>query len=1099
MTWAERHPPGARPPEGDDGTMTEWPDGSGAMARRIRAHDWGATALGPIADWPQNLRTIVDLMLNAPWLAVVGWGPDFSVLHNDAFAATLRDGAGSALGRPFRDVWTDPARDEILAGIRAGNARQVIDRCVETPHRAEQPRGWFTSTWTPLRDEAGTVVGFHVAAIETTDRVLVQRALQERETQQAFLLRLSDALRPLADAAAIQHEACRLLGEHLGSDHTYYVAIREAEGVAVIEQDHHRDGVRSFVGTYALADLGWVVPLYRSGRPIMVADMRATELVPEPQRSALAADGIVAWIAVPHLKHGELVGALSIVRGSPHAWNEAQVALVSETGERIWAAIERALAERQARDAETRMRTMADAAPVLIWDMDSNGNVFVNEHYLAFFGTTFEDLVKEGWVRFLHPDDAEGYAETYRDAYARRRPFFYEARVLRADGQYRWLINSGRPHGRDRFVSVSIDITERREAEERLRRNNAVLRGINRIFSATLSAASVEELAGVALDVTADFTKSTSGLVGLTDARDGRFVTLATIERGGPDEATALERAIRLHHDPATRGLASGKGPAPDTPLLIPLTEGEAVVGVIGLAGRPGGYGPAEREAAAALVPAIHHALLSKRGELRLRESEARFRQFAQASSDVLWIIDADTFASEFASPALKAIYGLSEEEVLGDARLWAAHIVPEDRAETFAQLERVRGGQAVDYEFRILRPSDGTFRWIRNHGFPLFDEDGRVRRVGGITTDVTEMRQAERHQRVLLAELQHRVRNIMVLIRSIVMRSSERAGSVAEYADLVGGRLVTLARVQSRLTRAADAGVAISAILRDELGAQAERDDQFDLAGPETVLAPKAAEVLTLVVHELTTNALKHGALSVGGGRVSVRWHRIDREDGPWLNFLWTECGGPAPATDAERRRGFGSELIEGMIPYELSGRGRIELTAEGARCRLEFPLTTGASVLETQAPQLATVCGGSLDLRGEADLRGQRILVAEDEFYIAGDTARALRAVGATVLGPYAGEAAALDGLGREAPTAAVIDIDLGGGFAFALPRALACRGIPFVFVTGHGVQAVPPEFSEVPRLEKPAELRRIVGTLARMLGRESSEPRRGHRLVR
>ena len=92
-------------------------------------------------------------------------------------------------------------------------------------------------------------------------------------------------------------------------------------------------------------------------------------------------------------------------------------------------------------------------------------------------------------------------------------------------------------------------------------------------------------------------------------------------------------------------------------------------------------------------------------------------------------------------------------------ARLWAAHIVPEDRARTFAEMERVRGGEAVVYEFRILRPSDGSFRCIRNHGFPLFDEDCRVRRIGGITTDVTEMRQAEHHQRVLLAELQQELR----------------------------------------------------------------------------------------------------------------------------------------------------------------------------------------------------------------------------------------------------------------------------------------------------------------------------------------------------
>ncbi len=248
---------------------------------------------------------------------------------------------------------------------------------------------------------------------------------------------------------------------------------------------------------------------------------------------------------------------------------------------------------------------------------------------------------------------------------------------------------------------------------------------------------------------------------------------------------------------------------------------------------------------------------------------------------------------------------------------------------------------------------------------------------------------------------------------------------------------------------------------------------------------------MLTLAVHELTTNALKHGALSGPRGRVSVRWRRTDRRDGPWLSFLWIESGGPAPAADAQSRRGFGSELIEGMIPYELSGRGRIELTPGGARCLLEFPLTAGASILETQAPHLATVFGGSLDLRGEADLGGQRILIAEDEFYLAGDTARALEAVGATVLGPYAGEAAALDGLGRAAPTGAVVDIDLGGRLSFVLARALAARGVPFAFVTGHEALTLPPDLAEVPRLVKPVELRRVVATLARLLGVSPASP--------
>lgn len=1086
--------------------MADWPHGSGEMAERIRGYDWAATPLGPVAGWPPSLRNAVDLMLGSPQFTTLAWGPALTLFYNDACAALLGTRHPAALGRSYTDVWRVQGPGDVIGTVLGGRSTHYVDQFFETPSRLDRPVGWFTGSRTPVRDESGAVAGFYVTGFETTDRVLAERAQHEREAQQVFLLRLSDALRPLAEPAAILGEACRHLGEHLDTDHAYYLDIREAEGLAVIEQDHARNGVRAFVGVSPLAVRNCLLPLYRRGRPVVVADLRASDMVREPMRARLVADGIVAWVAIPLVKRGELVGALCVVEGRPRAWSEAEVALVAETGERIWAATERARAETSAREADARMRTMADAAPVLIWDVDAAGTVFVNDHYLAFFGVRFERITEQGWSNFLHPDDAAGYLAVYEEAFAERRPFTHEARMRRADGQYRWLSHSGRPLGADRYVGVSIDVTERHQAEARLKRNNAVLQAINRIFSATLGAASEEDLADIAVEVAAQLTGSAFGFMGEIDAWTGRLLPLGTGDgrRGdGRDRAVPLARAERSLYGPILR---DGRGltlndPAPDAPLDgapedhppltaflgVPLKQGETTTGLIGLANRPGGYRPEDLEAAEALAPAIRHALLSKRGEARLRESEARFRQFAQASSDILWITDAETFAPEFASPALKAIYGLAPEDILGDARRWAAHVVPEDRAATFAQMERVRGGEAAVYEFRILRPSDRAFRWIRNHGFPLFDEEGRVRRIGGISSDVTEMRQAELHQRVLLAELQHRVRNIMALIRSIVVRSAHRAESVDDYAALLGGRLVTLARVQSRLTRAANAGVAISAILRDEIGALAERDDQYDLDGAEIELAPKAAEVLTLAIHELTTNAIKHGALSDGRGRVSVRWHRADRDGTPWLHVLWSEHGGPTPpaaAPGAQRRRGFGSELIEGMIPYELGGSGLIELTAEGARCRLEFPLSPGASILETHAPHRAGVFGGSLDTAGEADLAGHRILVAEDDFYLATDTARALAGVGAAVVGPYAAEGPALESLAREAPTGAVVDINLGGGPSFALARALAASAVPFVFVTGYEAAAIPPEFAEVPRLEKPVELRRIVCGLARVL---------------
>lgn len=177
---------------------------------------------------------------------------------------------------------------------------------------------------------------------------------------------------------------------------------------------------------------------------------------------------------------------------------------------------------------------------------------------------------------------------------------------------------------------------------------------------------------------------------------------------------------------------------------------------------------------------------------------------------------------------------------------------------------------------------------------FPPYDRSGEVERIGGIAEDITEVKLAAEHQGILLAELQHRVRNIISVIRSIATRTGQRAESVPDYAALMESRLLALARVQTLLTRTANVSVPITSIVREEVGAQAQNDGQYDIEGPEIELSLKSAEVLTLVFHELATNALKYGALSQEGGKVTVRWSTFDRRGTNWLSFDWVEQRAP-------------------------------------------------------------------------------------------------------------------------------------------------------------------------------------------------------------
>ncbi|WP_395336291.1 hypothetical protein WBP06_19360 [Novosphingobium sp. BL-8H] len=149
------------------------------------------------------------------------------------------------------------------------------------------------------------------------------------------------------------------------------------------------------------------------------------------------------------------------------------------------------------------------------------------------------------------------------------------------------------------------------------------------------------------------------------------------------------------------------------------------------------------------------------------------------------------------------------------------------------------------------------------------------------------------------------------------------------------------------------------------------------------------------------------------------------------------------------------------GRIPYELSGRGKVWIEEGGAQYHLEFPLTAGASILETSAPQQAKVFGGAIDMTGQADLTGQRILVVEDDYYLASDTARALQGAGAEVLGPYATEEAARSEIAITPPTGAVLDISLRGGRSFELAGDFKRDGMPFVFITGYDQDVIPQQF--------------------------------------
>lgn len=474
-----------------------------------------------------------------------------------------------------------------------------------------------------------------------------------------------------------------------------------------------------------------------------------------------------------------------------------------------------------------------------------------------------------------------------------------------------------------------------------------------------------------------------------------------------------------------------------------------------------------------------------RRTNASLQANEERFRQFAAASSDALWIRNADTLETELLSSAFDGVYGLSPGQASGALRCWAARVVPDDRQAAIDSVASVRDGTPRVHEFRVQREDDSQFRWVRDTVFPLFDQDGRVSRIAGIARDVTDERRWAEHQSVLVAELQHRVRNIMATIGSITLRTRESATSVEDYAQRLSGRVMSLARTQALLTRAGNVGIDLRGLLNDELSSTAYGEGRFLLHGPAVMVPPKAAEVMSLAIHELATNALRHGALRDPDGRLDVTWElREDAQMQRWVDLRWVETHATRAGWQPPARRGFGTSLVEDRIPYELEGEGHLQVAADGTEACISFPLRHRDSILQTDAPQGTAIGGGSVDLGDAGLLAGHRVLVVEDDFYLAHDTATALRSAGALVQGPCSTVQAALQQLDGGAVDAAIIDINLGNGARTGIIVALQRAGLPFVVVTGYDEGAVPVDGGRFVRLQKPATPAGIARALAQLV---------------
>lgn len=469
---------------------------------------------------------------------------------------------------------------------------------------------------------------------------------------------------------------------------------------------------------------------------------------------------------------------------------------------------------------------------------------------------------------------------------------------------------------------------------------------------------------------------------------------------------------------------------------------------------------------------ALHRA----RAEAALVESEARFRALVHSTSDIAFRVSADWAELEHVDALGRPLHNAG--------RAWIdIYVIPEDQPFVRATLEQaIRTKSPVDLEHRWRKP-DNAIAWIRMRAVPLCDTSGAIYEWFGASTDITESKRLAHSQRVLLSELDHRVKSILAVVQSIAHQTFRQADTpLPDDARRLLGRITALAESHRLLARSSWRGASFRELVDGAVAAHRwGNQSRIGVDGPDFQINPRAAQTLVLALHELVTNAAKYGALSQPEGRLWITWGLNGPQDARQMTLCWQERQGPKIETRPERR-GFGSLLIEHTLAFELEGKASLDFAPEGLQVLVELPVRNLVPKETTQALRLPAGTVPSSPGSDVSILRGKRILVVEDEHLVAHETVVTLTNAGCEVIGPVPNVAAALASAGSSVPDAAILDINLGNDMVWPVGLLLKSRGIPFVFVSGYAAPVdVPAALQDVLRLEKPLRSDCIIQRLA------------------
>ena len=602
---------------------------------------------------------------------------------------------------------------------------------------------------------------------------------------------------------------------------------------------------------------------------------------------------------------------------------------------------ERRRSEAALGESDKRLRSILDAANVIAWDVDvirdtvhSAGPVRRLLHRPG--GSAPRDF--GAMVETIHPEDRDGVMAQFWTAVSSAAMYRLEFR-LNSD-ELRWVTAEGSierdAHGRPvRVRGITHDITERKKAELALVEREAQL----------ALAGKAGRVGSFAIDIGTGRVHNSPGYAIIHGLAEGteEFPRDEWRTRVHPDDLPRLD-ALRSQTFAARRS-------EHNTEYRIVRPDGRPRwIESRGLVSYDGDGRPIR------IVGVNIDITERKCGEAALEQSEARYRALYDDNPSMYFTVAASgtvLSVNEFGARQL----GYKPVDLVGQSVLQLIHEEDQEAARRHLASCIERPGAVAATELRKVR-RDGSIIWVRELTRALYNSAGKQPVLLIVCEEITMRKRAEEQQSVLVAELDHRVKNVLASVAVVARRTGERSASIDDFIEALDHRLQSMAEAHSLLSRNRWQGVSLADLIGQELAPYATAGNTV-VEGPHVRLTPAATQAMAMVLHELATNAAKYGALSTPQGRISVRWDRSSKDGvATRLRLVWLEEGGPALSVDAQP--GYGMSVIRDLVPYELGGSVDLDFLAGGVRCTIEIAVQND--------PDLSAIHG----LRGWTDSYG-------------------------------------------------------------------------------------------------------------------------------